>query len=542
MIPLPQLVAGSLVLYAAWRLVRMLFVKSPMDNVAGPISESWFTGNVGMYYRDRWGFHNLVRTYGRVFIVKGLFSARSIWTYDSRALHSVYVKDQDVFHQSSVTLAIFMATMGPGLLSTVDPQHRRQRKILNPVFSAKHLRDMTPVFNEIIGRLNQAISSRVNAGTMEIDMLGWMGRTALELIGQGGFGRSFDPLTRDVADDFAEAIKAYFPVVAQLDLPRQFLPQLLKIGPPSLRRFIIKLVPYAPVRRIVEISDALHKCSVELYNEKKAALQTGDEAAKRRVGESKDIMSVLMRENMLASEEDRLPDEDVIGQVSTLMLAAMDTTSNALARILSLLAEHQHVQQKLREELVVARDDGTGSLRDLDYDEVMNLPYLDAVCRESLRRYPPITVVMREASRDAVLPLSAPIRGINGEMMDSIPVTKGTEIYTDVLASNCNKDLWGNDAEEWKPERWLSKLPKPLVDAPNVGVYSHLMTFVGGSRACIGFKFSQLEMKVVLASLIPAFKFELSDKHVYWNAAGVSFPSAGKANGKPELPLKVAAL
>lgn len=71
----------------------------------------------------------------------------------------------------------------------------------------------------------------------------------------------------------------------------------------------------------------------------------------------------------------------------------MDTTSNALARILSLLAEHQDVQQKLREEIVHARDDGSGRLRDLTYDEVMELPYMDAICRETLRRY--ATLVIR---------------------------------------------------------------------------------------------------------------------------------------------------
>ena len=64
----------------------------------------------------------------------------------------------------------------------------------------------------------------------------------------------------------------------------------------------------------------------------------------------------------------------------------MDTTSNALSRILNQLAMHPEVQEKLREELVRARDDGTGNLRDLEYDEVMELPYLDAVCRETLRR------------------------------------------------------------------------------------------------------------------------------------------------------------
>ena len=58
----------------------------------------------------------------------------------------------------------------------------------------------------------------------------------------------------------------------------------------------------------------------------------------------------------------------------------MDTTSSALARILSLLAQHQDVQDKLRKEIVEARDG-----KDIPYDKLMGLPLLDAVCRETLR-------------------------------------------------------------------------------------------------------------------------------------------------------------
>lgn len=58
----------------------------------------------------------------------------------------------------------------------------------------------------------------------------------------------------------------------------------------------------------------------------------------------------------------------------------MDTTSNALSRILHLLAEHPDIQQKVREELM-AMSGG----KDLAYDELVSLPYLDAVCRETLR-------------------------------------------------------------------------------------------------------------------------------------------------------------
>ena len=65
-----------------------------------------------------------------------------------------------------------------------------------------------------------------------------------------------------------------------------------------------------------------------------------------------------------------------------LTFAAMDSTSGALAKILFLLSIHQDVQNKLRQEIAEARKSG-----DLGYDELVALPYLDAVCRETLRLY-----------------------------------------------------------------------------------------------------------------------------------------------------------
>ena len=71
----------------------------------------------------------------------------------------------------------------------------------------------------------------------------------------------------------------------------------------------------------------------------------------------------------------------------TFILAGMDTTSHALSRILHLIAQNPSVQDKLRNELQTATAGGTA---DLDYDGLMNLPYLDAVCRETLRVYAPV--------------------------------------------------------------------------------------------------------------------------------------------------------
>ena len=67
-----------------------------------------------------------------------------------------------------------------------------------------------------------------------------------------------------------------------------------------------------------------------------------------------------------------------------MVLAGMDTTANTLSRILQLLAEHPDVQDKLREEIVNAAET-EGFDGELDFDKLMDLPYLNAVCRETLR-------------------------------------------------------------------------------------------------------------------------------------------------------------
>ena len=75
------------------------------------------------------------------------------------------------------------------------------------------------------------------------------------------------------------------------------------------------------------------------------------------------------------------------------------------------------------------------------------------------------------------MPLSTPLRGLDGKMMHEIVVPKDSEVMIGILASNKNKALWGEDAHEWKPERWLSLLPQALTDAHIPGVYSNMCVF-----------------------------------------------------------------
>ncbi|KAI0659728.1 cytochrome P450 [Cubamyces menziesii] len=525
-----------------WKLFRGLFVKTDLDRIPGPPSPSFLYGNLKeLYSRQGWAFHRgLGEEYGPVVRLRGKFGQNILYTFDPKAMHHIAVKDQDVFQEARWFTRMLYHLFGPGLLATLGDHHRKQRKMLNPVFSINHMRHMTPLFYEVCHKLRTAIEARVHNGPAEVDMVGWMGRTALELMGQAGLGYSFDPLTADSADEFGEALKALMPTLAQARGLHQYLPLYEAIVPAGWRRAVAEYIPSATLKRMMHLRDTVRQRSIDIYEEKKAALLKGDEAIKMQVGEGKDLMSILLKANMEASEEDKLPEEELIGQMSTLTFAAMDTTSNALSLTLWRLAQNPDAQDKARQEILEAQEACGGG--DIGYDDLVALPYLDAVCRETLRLHVPAPFRFRETQQDIVLPLSEPIRGVDGKLMHQIHVPKDTSVFVGISASNTNKALWGEDAYEWKPERWLQPLPETVMDAKIPGVYANLMTFWGGGRACIGFKFSQLEMKVVLAVLLSSFKFELSDKHVYWNLAGVQYPSVDSEGNHPELPMKVTSL
>ncbi|KAI0789215.1 cytochrome P450 [Abortiporus biennis] len=541
----PRNVAISVVLVWVVRfLFSRFFIKSPLDSIPGPKRNSILVGNLKQLFdRQGWTLQDeLGEQYSSVVKMTGMFGAsiKYLYVFDPKALQSIFLKDQSTYQHARWHSESTKVIFGPSLTSTYGETHRRQRKMLNPVFSINHMRHMTPIFYSVANRLRDALALQVKDSPKDVDVLNWMGRTALELIGQGGLGYSFDPLVEERRNEFGDAMKSYFPTLLKLQLFRMWLDYVRYMGSPSFRRWLVNIMPFPLIHKMRDIVDAMHQNAVQIINAKKVALKAGDAAVADEVAQGKDLMSVLLKANSDA-REDKLSEEELVAQVASLVFAATDTTSSALAQTMQLLAEHQDVQDRLRKELHAVKHDN----EDIPYDTLVDrLPYLDAICRETLRLHPPVSFVLREAFEDAVLPLSKPLRGENGQMISEIPVPKGTGLVVGIRASNRNKDLWGEDALEWKPERWLSSLPENIIHAKIPGVYSNLMTFIGGGRSCIGFKFSQLEMKVVLATLIHSFKFSNADcsNEIVWNVATVRYPTVGKVDNHPSMPLKVEAI
>jgi cytochrome P450 len=270
---------------------------------------------------------------------------------------------------------------GDNLLSAHDQRHKKQRKILNPVFSITHLRSLVPIFYGITHQVRGVLCKIVSDGPQEINMLHWFSRTALESIGQAGLGYSFENFESETATSaYARAINDLFPTIFKITIVRQYLPFLVRLGPAWFREFCIQFIPSSNLRKVKRIVDIMHNTTVEILAAKKKALMEGDEATIKQIGEGKDILSTLLRANAAANEADRLPESDVLAQLNLFVVGAHDTTANTLARILHLLTLNPDVQTRLRQEVTEAQAKG-----DLTYEELMALPYLDAVMRESIR-------------------------------------------------------------------------------------------------------------------------------------------------------------
>ncbi|KZT11768.1 cytochrome P450 [Laetiporus sulphureus 93-53] len=527
-----QLVASA-VLLLLWKIWRS---KHVLDNIPGPPRQSWLHGNVLQFAtRHASDFQRHVAfAYGSVVRLHGVMGAPMLYVSDPKALHTVIMKDEHIYQESDTFIVMNNLIFGPGLLSNFGEHHRKQRKMLNPVFSVAHMRGMLPLFYRVVYKLRDALQVRVDDGAEEVDVHNWMSRAVLETLGQGGLGYSFDPLMADPKDDYGDAIKSLSMHTQAIQMWQRIVPYLVHLGPARLRAWLLDRLPDPDIRGFKKVVDTMDRRSREIYREKQTAFHQGDETLVQQIGEGKDIMSILMRANMTANENDELSESELIAQMSTIIYAGADTTSNAITRMLHLLAENPDVQDKVREEVLAA-----GAAKGISYDGLIRLPYLDAVIRESLRLYPPATLLSRVPNQDAILPLSEPIVGKDGKIMSEIPIPKGTEIIVGVLGSNASKALWGEDSLEWKPQRWLSGPPKGVADAGIPGAYSHLLTFMGGKRACIGFKFAEIEMKVLLSVLLSTFVLEPTGKPIEWNMSSIYYPTVGKESNKPSLPLKI---
>ncbi|KAF8451110.1 cytochrome P450 [Boletus edulis BED1] len=199
---------------------------------------------------------------------------------------------------------------------------------------------------------------------------------------------------------------------------------------------------------------------------------------------------VLEGETLLDHLANYTEDISVIrDEILNIMIAGRDTTAGTLTCAIWMLSQHPSVLHKLREEILTA----VGTSRSPTLEDLREMKYLKAVINETLRLYPPVPFNGRTSVAPTVLPAAK-----GGQ---PIYVPANTNVRYSVFHMQRRKDLWGPDADEFDPDRFLDgRLHKYLTPNPFIFV-----PFNAGPRICLGQQFAYNEVSYFLVRLLQVF-------------------------------------
>lgn len=233
------------------------------------------------------------------------------------------------------------------------------------------------------------------------------------------------------------------------------------------------------------------------------------------------------------------------GELLSLLLAGRDTTASLLSSLFYHISRRPDVWDKLREEV-----DVLGGSRPT-YAELRNLTYAKycinegkcpmslgsnctAKCFLALRLYPPVPTSAKVAVRDTVLP-----RGGGADGKSPIYIPKGLKVLYSTYSMHRRRDIWGADADEFRPERWVgarhSWVSKWLLLNDNPIRPWHLLTclikeylpFNGGPRACVGQQYAITETLYIITRFVQEFRsIEARDNMPWTETLGLTVTPA----------------
>ncbi|KAJ6614603.1 cytochrome P450 [Mycena sp. CBHHK59/15] len=531
------LVLGILVVYV---LIRTVLVKrrshDDVQLLPGPSSTiaSWIWGHELLVFQHQATqmYSIWARSLGGLFKIKAaLFHPDIIVATDHAAVRHIFAKSE-LYVKSPAFRPPIKNLLGEGLVWAEGRDWHRQRKILNPAFSQESVKDMTSAIYECAERLETRLTnillfdtSSTKAGT-NLNIVEYISACTLDIIGMVALSHSFSAQSArpNVYSDAAQITASWSNHINTGLTPLAFLAPLVVRAIPAVTKAPLPLMQ----------SQGVVKGIVRRIGRKILEREGNAIAVKQRVGtedeqphmkQKKDIISVLLNARQLEnSGEQRLTDEQILDNITTFTMVGHETTAGSLTFTLWELARQPALQDRLREEIL-------SHGRDLSYESIQKLEFLDAVVKEGLRLHPASPQTERLALQDDVVPLSNPVDGIGA----AFRIKKGQVIHIPFTPMNTNPQVWGHSASVFDPNRWLEvRDPATL---PNG--WNGLLTFCDGPRNCLGWRLAVLEFKIILATLVRSIVFTDTGVTVQSKISPTLQPVVGGKAGRLPLFLKL---
>ncbi|KDR85297.1 hypothetical protein GALMADRAFT_234081 [Galerina marginata CBS 339.88] len=460
--------------------LQSVFTRSTFRHVPGPAVSSILWGEEWELYHRTPGslYIDWHRRFGNLVAFTGAFGHLVLSVTDSRAIEFILGDGAYQFPKPQGVRAWFKATLGEGILWVEGKSaHERQRRLLAPALNQQSVKQLMDIFFETSAYMaNQWLKliEDQDEQESEIEITNWAGRFALETVGRAAFSYKFDCLSGE-----PHALSSALDGLTNNEHKRSsfymralfwLLPSVLFIGKKG--------------EMIRQVKHELGTIASKMWRDAKSL---GDEG-------SRTLMSNMLR----FDESSKVPmnEEEIISQMRTVMSAGYETVSAIIAWMLYELAADPDFQKELREEIC--------SIPDHSFDQLSNeLPLLNAALKETFRLHPPILENHHEAAETLLLPLSEALAD-TGEHYLVIP--KGTVVVIPVNVLQTDQNIWGADADAFRPKRWLEKDRHRLLKG------QELLTFSIGPRSCIGKTFAIIEIKSLMVTLLQKFSFRCVHK------------------------------
>ncbi|MEO0406668.1 MAG: cytochrome P450 [Cyanobacteria bacterium P01_A01_bin.135] len=401
--------------------------------------------------------------YGDAFTLRvlGPGSPPVVFLSHPEALQQIFASATDDLEFGKVTY-VFRPLVGQeSLIMQQGDRHRRQRQILMPALHGQHLHSY--------GETIQAIATGVTRSwqvdqTLAIRPL--MADISLEVILRVVFGLQPGPRYRQLQGYLADLLEAITGALYSV----QFFAPLLQQN----------LGPWSPWGRFVRRRAAIDEL---LYAE----------IAERRQGDlsRSDVLSLLLTAK--DGDGEPLSDQELRDQLMTLLLLGHETTASSLAWAFYWIHQDSAVRDRLLAELAPLGPQP-------DPMALQRLPYLNALCQETLRLYP-------------IALISQPRRVCHRVSLGPYCFEPGTILVPCIYTAHRRLEAYPEPLS-FRPERFLQQPPSPYEFLP----------FGGGSRSCIGSALSLYEMKVVLATVLQRYRLRLDyDQPLRPQRRGITF-------------------
>ncbi len=328
-------------------------------------------------------------------------------------------------------------------------QHQQRRKLLMPTFHGERMRN----YGQLIGAIAQQVSSKWGTNQPLI-MESAMQEITMRVILQAVFGLSEGPRLEQLRERLIE----------RLNIRKTLLGSSL-IFFPFLRR---NWGSWSPGAQVIEKQKRVDDLIYAEIRDRRANPDPN----------RTDILNLLLCSHDEAGEG--LTDIELRDELMTLLIAGHETTASALSWAFYWIHQIPAIREKLLKELDALPENP-------DPMEIFRLPYLTAVCQETLRIYP---VALTTFTRQVQAPVE-----IMGRSFEP-----GVKMIGSIYLTHRREDLYP-EPHLFKPERFLERQFSPYEYLP----------FGGGSRRCIGMALAQYEMKLVLATILSRTELALAE-------------------------------